>query len=185
MIQQEFVINGLKLFWLIRPDVHDIERLEKIFPFHPFVIESIKAPTLHPLIEDYDDHLFIILRLPIIYQTRQANNIAEVDFLITKNILVIITYIDFRDLNEILGNVSGGYVAQKDILRLRENHTGHLLYLIIDHLFQKLIHNLDIMEEEITKIEDKIFQKHDHAMVEEISHVRRDILDFKRPRNPL
>ena len=183
MFRQEFAINSLRLIWAVCPDIDDIARLEKIFPFHPLVIESIKSPTLHPLIEDYGDHLFLILRLPIIYQTRQANNITEIDFLITKNILVVITYIDFRDLDEILGNLLKGYAIQKGTMP--KNHTGYFLHFIIDRLFQKLIRDLDIMEEEITKIEDKIFQKHDHALVEEISHARRDILDFKRPLNPL
>ena len=43
-----------------------------------------------------------------------------------------------------------------------------------------LIHDLDFIEGEVRRIEDIIFAKQGPDIVEDISHARRDILDFRR-----
>src|SRR3989338_4392505 len=97
-MRKECEINGLKWIHMTHPSRDDLAYLDGIFPFHPLVKECVGAPTLHPLGESFDDHLFLILHLPIIYESKHANKVAEVDFLITKNILVTITYAEFKNL---------------------------------------------------------------------------------------
>lgn len=158
------------------PDDKDIATVQNLFPFHPLVSESVASPTLHPFVEDFDNHLFLILHFPVIYRTREPNKVAEVDFLITKDTLVTITYGPFERLDAIFQSFteSRGQDAHR-------THTGFLLYHIIDRLFQEHVRDLDFLEHEITKMEERIFQGRGALTVEDIAHVRRDILDFRRP----
>jgi len=181
VVRKEFHTNGLRWIHISKPADEDIQFINGLFPFNPFVVESIISPTLHPLVDDFDDHLFLIMHFPIIYKNWQSNEIAEVDFLITKNLLITVTYTNFESIEQILGLFNTNEKLKKQITR---HHTGFILHYIIDRLFQKLIDHLDFMEEEITIIEDRIFEKRSVKMIEEISHIRRDILDFRRPLKP-
>lgn len=180
-MRKEFQTNGLRWIHVSKPAGEDVEFISGLFPFNPFVVESIVAPTLHPLVDDFEDHLFLIMHFPIIYKGWQSNEIAEIDFLITKNLLITVTYTDFENIEQILDTLNKNENFKKQVTR---QHTGFVLHYIIDQLFQKLISHLDFMEEEITKIEARIFEKRSAGMIEEISHVRRDILDFRRPLKP-
>lgn len=181
MARKECSINGIRWISVQKPTHEDISFIADLFPFHPFVMESIAAPTLHPLVEYFKNHLFLILHFPLIERTTNPNHIVEIDCLITKDTLVTISYMAFERLEAIFE------VAQKDpVIRkqLAHKHTDFLLYHIIDRLFQKQLEDLDYLEKEMTRIENKIFKKDDRLTIEQISHARKDILDFRRPINP-
>ncbi len=181
-MRNEFSENEIKWVNINNPDNNDIEYIKSLYAFHPLVIESIISPTLHPTIEEYENHLFLILHFPIIYKNEDRNEAMEVDFLITKNLLITITYHDYPKLNEIFEK----FRTNKKIDNQSINtNTGKLVYSIIDLLLNSLINDLDFLEEQVTNIEDKIFEKHHPAIIEEISHARRDVLDFKRTISPI
>ncbi|OGF62611.1 hypothetical protein A2926_00990 [Candidatus Giovannonibacteria bacterium RIFCSPLOWO2_01_FULL_44_40] len=160
-----------------KPSRADVDFIKKSFNFHPLVAESILQPTLHPAIEDYGDHLFLILHFPVIFRERVANIAAEVDFLITKNTLLTITYQTYERLDELFEKLASDEELRTKFLN---HHTGPLVYSTIDWLLGSLIHDLDFIEGEVRRIEDIIFAKQGPNIVEDISHARRDILDFRR-----
>ena len=89
-----------------------------------------------------------------------------------------ITYTHFPRLDAIFQTMKENEGLQKKIAR---KHTGFVLYRLIDQLFQEHMKDLDFLEREVTRIEDEIFNEHARLSVEDISHVRRDVLDFRRP----
>lgn len=179
--RQELKANGITWINVTKPNADDIAYIGKTFPFHPLVMESIGAPTLHPFNEAFDDHLFLILHFPLVFPGVQANRIFEIDFLISKKTLVTITYSHFSRLDDIFNALREDRKIQDQFAK---KHTGLLLYYIIDRLLQANIRDLDYLEKEVTRMEDKIFQRHMRLGVEEISHLRRDIIDFRRPLKP-
>jgi len=181
-MQQIFQKNGITWIKINQPSPEDIEYVKTAFRFHPIVIKSIVSPTFHPAIESYKDHLFLILHFPIIYQNQKTNVAVEIDFLITKKLLITITYKNHPVLDEFFNEISRDKKLQRQFIN---NHTGKLVYGIIDGLMSSLINDLDFLEQEVTRIEDKIFEGQHATIVEEISQARRDILDFKRIASPL
>lgn len=177
MRKEIFQENNVKWTHISRPSKADIEFIKNAFPFHPLIIESIVAPTLHPAIEEFGDHLFLILHFPLIYRERVSNAAAEVDFLITKNALFTITYKDYPKLDELFERIAHDFEIRK---KFSDHHTGPAVYGIIDWLLSSLIHDIDSIEEEVVRIENEIFERQGISLVEDISHARRDILDFRR-----
>lgn len=52
--------------WINVDGLHDvtiIEKLGKQYGLHPLVMEDIVNPTQRPKVDDYDDHLYIVLRM--------------------------------------------------------------------------------------------------------------------------
>lgn len=181
MPRNEFIKNGIKWINVSEPDDPDIQYIKSLHDFHPLVVDSITSPTLHPTIEDYENHFFLILHFPIIYRDTSRNVTAEVDFLVIKNTLITITYINYPKLNDFFIKFSDSVEYQN---YYGGDNTGKLLYGIIEWLFHSLVDDLDFIEEQITHIEDKIFERKHESIVEEISHVRRDVLDFRRVVSP-
>lgn len=181
MARKECSINGIRWVAVEMPSTDDLSFITGLFDYHPFIVESIVAPTLHPLAELFADHLFLILHFPLIERNRDPNHIVEVDCLITKNLLVTITYMPFENLDAIFKNVQESISIRK---QLTHKHTDFLVYHIVDRLFKKQFEDLDYFEKEITQIENKIFKEDERLTVEDIAHTRKDIIDFRRPLKP-
>lgn len=179
MPQKECTLNGLRWIHIEKPESKDIDFIKGLFPFHPLVIESIAKPTFHPLIEEYEDHLFLIVHFPFIYPNNQLNKIIEVDFLVTKDTVITIIYKKHKKIDDIFSELQKDKEIQE---RLKQKaHSGLLLYHVLDNLLSSLINEVDFLEKDIIAIERKIYQRRGEKIIEEISHITRDILDFRRP----
>lgn len=176
-MHKEHAVNGLRWIHITKPTRDDFVFLNSVFTYHPLVKEAIVSPTLHPTLDTFDDHMFLVMHFPLIDRGISANRLGEVDFLITKDILVTISYLNYRSLEEIFQTFRQNPGLLSDV---QQKHTGYLLHHVIDRLFQKLAGDLNYLEEEITRIEDKIFKKSNRHLVQEISHIQRDVLDFHR-----
>lgn len=176
--------EGLSWWHFNQPSREDIAHLQTLHAFHPLTIESLLSPTLHPALEDYEDHFFLILHFPIIRRDQARNAAAEVDFLVTQKALVTVTYQDFPRLEEILEKFR---LQQPPFNQNLGENIGKTLYLIIDRLLGSLITDLDFFEEEVQRLEGLIFERpeENENVVEEICHARKDILDFQRITSPL
>lgn len=176
-MRRVFQKDNLKWIYINQPAQEDLDFVKNSFEFHPFVLESVVAPTLHPALEEYKDHLFLILHFPIIFREKVANLALEVDFLVTKNTIVTITYQTYKRLEEFFDKAAEDSDTQK---RFKNHTSGKLLYGIIDYLLSRLLEDVDFLEAETTRIEGEIFETPSHQIVEDISHARRDVLDFRK-----
>ena len=183
MILETLKINGLQWIHVLKPDSNDIEYIKNIHPFHKLVLESIENPTHHPLFEDFEDHFFFVLHFPVIYRGWEKNDIIEVDFLVTKESIVTVTYEDFNNLSEVINNLRKNEEIRD---RVKTKNSAILLHHIISELFSKLLSHLDVVEEGLDNVETEIFQRSKKRMrvVENISNIRMDILDFWRTVQP-
>jgi len=143
--------ENLKWIDIVKPTDQETSFLERQFGFHHIIVEEIKTPTYHPLIESYGSYLFLILHFPNFNHRNQQIQNIEIDFLITKDTLVTIRYQDFSDFDEFLS------AAEKNPSLYLSKTTGHLLHFIIKRLFNKTFPELDRIKEAIDNIEDKIF----------------------------
>lgn len=183
MILETITIDGIRWIHAVSPQKKDIEYIKNIHPFHNLVLESIESPTFHPLFEEFEDHFFFVVHFPVIYRGWEKNDIVELDFLVTKESIVTVAYQDFKNLDEIIGDIRNNNEIRE---QLHTQNSGILLHYIIDKLFSKLLSHLDVVEEELDKIETFIFHKGQKRIdiVEDISNARMDILDFWRTVRP-
>ena len=182
MSRKIFERNKIRWVHIVQPQEEDFSYIKSLFNFHPLVIESLVAPTLHPLIENYQNHIFLILHFPLIHRNHEANIALEVDFLMTRDLIITVTYRSCSRLDDFFERLSADASLQERVTR---EHSGLLVYQIIDWLFGPLLHDIDFIEEQVTTIENKIFEQKVPLLIEEISQARRDILDFKRIIAPL
>lgn len=168
-----------KIIWIdfISPTPQDLEYLSQTFHFHPITIEELARPSTRSNVEHYDDYLFIALHFPIYDASLKTSRPLEVDILITRNHFITVRYEKLKPVDEFFEK------CQRDP-RVRErclNETsGHLLYYFLEEMLNFSMRQLDHIVKKIEQIEDNIFKGFEREMIQEISVVKRDILDFRR-----
>ena len=170
--------NGLRWIDILKPKDEDIKFLEDSFQFHHLILEEIKTPTYHPLLESYNDYLFLILHFPNFHQKSKQIQSVEIDFLITKNALITVRYQEFPDFENIFNEV------EQNLGNYLNKTTGHLFHYLNKKLFSKMFPELDAIKKSIDEIEEHIFKDFDDNIIEKVANIKRQILDFIRALKP-
>src|SRR3989344_2404289 len=175
---REVKYDGVRWIDILKPTDKDIKFLGDNFNFHHLLLEEIKTPTYHTVIESYETYLFLILHFPNFYRRTSRIQAVEIDFLITKDALITVRYQDFPDFD----NIAVEIATDQD--QNLNKTTGHLLHHLTKKLFSKMFPELDRIKESIDEIEDNMFVSFGENIIEKIAHIKRQILDFIRALKP-
>jgi len=175
---ESIVWNDLTWVNIKCPTKLETEYLAYHFPFHPLNLDDVLSRIQRPKIDEYSDHLFIVLHFPVYSKDDQAIISGEVDIFIGENYLVTI-------------DCSGGLKPLDKLFNLcqieeearQENFSqgsGFLLYRITDRLVDYCLPILNKIIENIENVEDEIFSEGRKGTIKKISMLRRDIISFRR-----
>ena len=160
------------------PSSENIRRLGKEFPqFHPLALEDCYSHMERPKIDDYDDHLFIVMQFPLWDASNRISRSAEVDIFIGKGFLVTVHRGELTPINKFRERL-----IENEDERDRSMRQGasRLMHDVIDRLVDYLFPILAKVDINILNIEDSIFSVDTRKIVREISFVRRDIIALRR-----
>lgn len=177
MPRQEIALGGLRWIHVNQPTAEDLAFVKSLHAFDSIVLDYLASPTLHPSLEEFGDHIFFILHFPIIFRSDHPNRAVEVDFLLTKDLIITFTYGHYQRLETLFEHCQTDAHRQARYFRV---HSGYILYMILERLYHLMIRDRDYIEKSINKLERAIFAKADESLVERISNLMRDILDFRR-----
>lgn len=166
---------------LFRPSPADLRWLKKHFDFHGLVFDELTRPTARPRVEDFDGYLYLVLHFPIFEERARKTHPREIDFVLTKKELITVSYEPIPPLEEFFKQCESERSAQELYLA---KSSAHLFYYIVKHLYAFALRELDHIQENVNRIEDEIFSGREREIVEELSIVRRDIIDFRRAIKP-
>lgn len=170
--------KGLKWIDIFKPTDEELQKLEIDFGFHSLIIEELKTPTFHPILESYHDYLFVILHFPNLDTDKERIESVEVDFLITKDTLITVRHQEFKDFNDVKIILSSGPE------QFLSKSSGHLFYHIVKKLLNKTFPELNRLKSSIDDIEGEIFENFNEDIIEKIAIIRRQIIDFLKTIKP-
>jgi len=185
--QKEPNINSLsegKLTWtyIERPSASEVEFLAQHFNFHPLNLDDIMSRIQRPKIDEYDDHLFIVLHFPAFDKENRITRPSEVDIFIGENYVVTIHCNgDLKPLTKFFQECQTHEESRTNYLG---RSSGFLLYHILDRLVNYCFPILEKITENIDDIEDVIFSKAVPETVRQISLLRGDLISFRRVIRP-
>lgn len=164
-----------------RPDKKDIDWIRKNYNFHQIVVDELTRPTARPKAESYDHYIYMVLHFPIFEEKERKTHQREIDFLITKNELITVSYEDIPPLNVFFKTC----LSEKTCEEMYASKTpAHLLFYVLKELFEFSLRELDHIQENVNIIEERIFSGFERDVIEELSIIRRDIIDFRRAVKP-
>lgn len=178
---RELKIGSIKWISLLKPDTEEIKELGKEFPqIHPLVLEELLTPTIRPRVENYDHHLYMVLHFPKFIPGFEKSIANEIDFILMQDTVITIQYDDIPILEDFWHECEEQKVAAE-----RYGKTPvHLLYYLLRQFFATAMRELDQIQEEIDALEEKVFTGQAKEILEDITFLKRDILDFRRALKP-
>ena len=174
-------IHGKNFVWIhfVRPTADEVLAIAKNYDLHPLVAEELTRPTFRPKVEQYDSHLYLVLHFPT-YDAKDSNHGVEIDFIIGKNFFITTQYTEMPAFEDFLRACETDKRKAKQYM----GGTGELLYHLLSHLFANALRELEIMDTHIAAMKSIIFKMPSRKFVEDISLLRREVLDFRRTIQP-
>ncbi|WP_242206134.1 magnesium/cobalt transporter CorA [Aestuariivivens insulae] len=165
-------LNGLN-------HVNDIETLGTHYNLHPLVLEDIVNISHRPKIDEYDDYLFVIVKM-LHYDANESMVSEQVSFVLGKNYVL-----SFQEAEgDVFDNVRDRIRFAKG--RVRHMQADYLLYILIDAIVDHYFSVTELLGDKIEDLESDIFSGNitDHT-TKNIQNLKREILRVRRSIFPL
>ncbi len=170
------IVKG-KFTWIDvqNPTKKDIEFIRKQHKFHPIILDELLHTSARSRVEPYEKYLFMTYHLPIYDKTMKSSRKGEVDFLITKDKIITVHYEDLEPLNNFWRRLSNDPVFKE---RALGEDTGRMLYYMLEEILFFSQRQLRHIEEEVSQLTKDLFSDEERKLLEDISYLKRDILDY-------
>lgn len=172
------------LTWIdiISPTHEETKFLGEAFDFHPLALEDCLSEIQRSKVDEYDDYLFLVLHYPRYYKKDQRLSSEEVDIFLGKNYLITLHEGELKPLV----NFFKACAEQEEVRRrFMTQGSGFLLYEIIRRLFNYCFPMLDKIASNLGQLERQIFKSRSRKMLEEISRLKLEIINFRKIIKPL
>jgi magnesium transporter len=160
------------------PSSQDFIELAEEFGFHPLSIEDCQTPHQRPKIEEYTGYYFIVLYEASLVGKERQLELRELNIFLGANYLVTVHSKPIRATKE-------AERLWNEWMDRAEQGTGLLAYLLIDLIVDDYFPLLDILSERMDYLEDEIFSDFQSESIQEIFHIKKQLLYLRRTVAPL
>jgi len=172
----------LTWFYIEKPSAAEVEFLRQHFKFHPLNLDDVLSRIQRPKVDEYDDHLFIVLHFPVFDKENRITRPSEVDVFVGENYLVTVhCSADLKPLAKFFKECQINEEKRRTYLG---RSSGFLFYHILDRLVNYCFPILGKITDSIDNVENVIFAKAVPKTVQEISVIRHDLISFRRVIHP-
>jgi magnesium transporter len=181
-MRKEIKYKGINWVDIQQPDENDVKFLRTSFKFHPVVLSEIIPPSFFPQVKLFNkNYIYLVIYYPVFDKAKRETKPRELDILITKNSVLTSHYQTILPLQSIFDEAALYEDKSKKYLG---QGTAFLLFYILESITKNCIIKINRIEQKINEVEGEIFKNKDknkeRELVQEISILKRDILDFHR-----
>lgn len=155
--------------------------LEKVFHYHHLAIEDTLSPRTRVKLEEYPDHLFLVVRgiafdrsTPDPYDIETANLYC----FLGGNALVTVHAVPSPAVTEMRDRLSRSP-------ELLQRGVEMVLHGVVDHTVDAYLPLVDQVDDLVDELEERIFDKFDETAIHEIFQVKRLVVQVRRHLGPL
>lgn len=149
-----------------------LEKFGDIFGIHPLALESVLNVHHRPKIEEYDNHLHMIVKMATI--RNDILDIEQLSFFIGKN--YILTFQE-RDVDDVFDPVRQRLYKQERRHRFMKH--DYLGYALVDALIDGYFPVLEHYTDRLAELEDIVIGKPDPSFIECIHDMKRDLQSLR------
>ncbi len=168
--------------WINVNGIHDIDlidRIGKAFDLHPLVLEDIVNTNQRPKIEDFDEYLFIVLKM-IFYQEKTSEVVIEqVSIVLGKNFVLSFQEREgdvFDGVRQRIRNGKG---------KIKKSGSDYLAYALIDAVVDSYFSILEAIGEKIELLEEKVMKNPSPKELNTIYRLKHDLIFLRKSVWPL
>lgn len=131
----------------------------------PLIADELLSPSLRHKIQFFDHHAFIVLYFPALNESERNDAAYEIDFILTKNLIITTHYERVRALEE---------------FQPIERNTVGVFFGILGELLGNFESKLSSVDHWMREIENKMFSGQEKHTILELSEISRHLIDFKK-----
>ena len=168
--------------WLNIDGVHQpeiIEQIGKSFGVHPLVLEDIANTGQRPKMEDFDDYIFVVLRMLRFDEKENQTKTEQISMVLGPDFVVSFQEKEgdvFDIIRERLRSNKG---------RIRKMGADYLAYSLIDAIVDNYFMILEKLGEAIEEIEDKLVTDPRSETLQVIHNLKRETVFLRKSVWPL
>jgi magnesium transporter len=171
--------NGISWINITTTTKNDVAYLEQTYPqLHPVALNDLLRDTKRPKFDDYGNHLFLVLHFPVWDMRRRVSRSCEVEIFLGENFVVTAHNGTLKPLMRLFQDCLDG--KPEACWVCFEHEAVGLLYAIIERLVSHLSPMLSKVEENISRLEEDIFNDDSRQLILEVAYLRRDIIALQR-----
>ncbi|WP_372754418.1 magnesium/cobalt transporter CorA [Mariniflexile sp.] len=165
-------VNGLN-------HVGDIEKLGNHYNLHPLVLEDLVSISQRPKIDEYDDYLFVVVKM--LYIEKDNSIVSEqISFVLGKGYVLSFQEAEGDVFDAVRERIRQGKG------RARGMQADYLLYILLDAIVDHYFTIIETLGEKIEDYEDAIFSGQvSNTINRDIQELKREILKVRRAIFPL
>ena len=148
-----------------------IRRIGEIFNLHRLALEDVVNTNHRPKAEDYDDHTFIVARLP---NAESATGTEQVSFFLGKGYLITFQSVPGDCFDGVRQRIRAGRG------RIRTGGADYLCYALIDSIIDSYFPELERIGDRLEQLESEVIREPDRSQVNELHAIKRELLVLRR-----
>ncbi len=171
--------RGLAWIDMESPDDNEIGNIVRRYDLHPLVGEELKSSSTLAKIDFYKDYILVVLTLPVRTRENGFSTVVdrEIDFVIGKTFLITSRYENIDQLEYFAKIFDTNSIIDKNE---KIEHAGNLFYYMIKRLYAGMFEDLENIRDALLQAETKIFSGDEKPMVETLSKLSRELIDFRQ-----
>jgi magnesium transporter len=168
--------------WINIDGIHEVSIIEKLgdrFDLHPLILEDILHTAQRPKFEDYDNHLFIVLKMLRCAGERRRVQSEQVSIVVGRNFVI--------SFQESIGDV---FEPVRDRIRkargrIRKMSPDYLAYSLLDAVVDGYFSVLETTGEKIESLEEQLAKEPTDRIPQRIHSLKREMIFLRKSIWPL
>ena len=163
--------------WISVMGIHDaghIDAIGKCFRLHPLVMEDIMHSEQRPKFEDFDDYIFIVLKMVFLDEDKTGLKVEQVSLVLGERYVISFQESKrdvFEPLRERIRTGKG---------RIRRMGADYLAYAVMDSIVDNYFILLEQMGEVVEPLEEAAAAEPRTETLQTIQSIKRQLLSFRR-----
>ena len=157
-----------------------VERIGMIFDIHQLVLEDILNTHQRPKFEEYDDHLYIVLKALLSENKNFTVVYEQVSIIVLENFVIVFkekTDDLFKPIQQRIKTSKG---------RIRSLGSDYLTYAILDTIVDQNFFLIDSLDDAITTVEDSLLASEPtRETLHTIQMLKREIISVRKNVSPI
>ncbi|MFW6157733.1 MAG: magnesium/cobalt transporter CorA [Planctomycetota bacterium] len=168
--------------WINVDGIHDLDLIRALgreFKLHPLLLEDIANTRQRPKVDEYEDHLFVVLKMLYVQGDDGSIGAEQVSLVLGPNFVISFQERPgdvFEPIRDRIRNARG---------RVREAGADYLAYALVDAVVDNYFLILESVGDRIEELEEGVVSDPDTELLRGIRRLKREALLLRRSVWPL
>ncbi|MES2620108.1 MAG: magnesium/cobalt transporter CorA [Bacteroidota bacterium] len=154
-------------------DKETLKQAAEVFKLHPLVVEDILNPNQRAKIEDYNESLYVVLRMFALVNGEVEDQ--QISLVLRNNVLLTFREAEFGVFKKHIGDKLINNTGS-----IRKKGEDYLLYTLLDVIIDHYFFVIENVEERVEKLEQEIFRHPHDSQLVTMQQLKGDVLYMRK-----